>query len=279
MLNPVFSVKHLREMTPLFYNVIHRVRRSSISTMAVYITHAPSVRRVQTRDAIMKRVRAGPKDGIELDMVSWSGRTTLEVLGQAGLGHSFDPLTADQPDEFATAVQEFLWVPFAFALYCRWTMHSRSHAFLTPSPQFSCSPQLVRSVIFRVLLPHVSKFGPASFRRWVVERTPMDYVQSLRRITDIMHDRSVQIFNEKKALLVQGDDALKHQIGEGRDIMSILREFLAPLQARSLRILIDTAFVSPGEHVCLGKRQASGRRAHRADLVSLVLSDPSRAIP
>ena len=26
MLNPVFSVKHLREMTPLFYEVIHRVR-------------------------------------------------------------------------------------------------------------------------------------------------------------------------------------------------------------------------------------------------------------
>ncbi len=29
MLNPVFSVKHLREMTPLFYNVIHKVRRFS----------------------------------------------------------------------------------------------------------------------------------------------------------------------------------------------------------------------------------------------------------
>ena len=39
-----------------------------------------------------------------------------------------------------------------------------------------------------------------------------------------MHDRSVKIFNEKKALLEKGDDALKHQIGEGRDIMSILRE-------------------------------------------------------
>ncbi|PIL27477.1 cytochrome P450 [Ganoderma sinense ZZ0214-1] len=170
MLNPVFSVKHLREMTPLFYQVIHR-----------------------TRDAIMTRVRAddASKDGVELDMVSWSGRTTLEVLGQAGLGHSFDPLTGDRADEFATAVREFF-------------------------------PQLVRSVTFRTLMPHASKLGPASFRRWVVERTPLDYVQQMRRITDTLHDRSVKIFREKKALLEKGDDALKHQIGEGRDIMSIL---------------------------------------------------------
>ena len=60
----------------------------------------------------MQRVRtdAGRKDGVELDMLNWSGRTTLEVLGQAGLGVSFDPLTEDKPDEFATAVNEFLCV-------------------------------------------------------------------------------------------------------------------------------------------------------------------------
>ena len=75
-----------------------------------------------------------------------------------------------------------------------------------------------------MLLPHASKLGPASFRRWVAERTPVDYIQELKRITDIMHGRSVQIFREKKALLEKGDDALRHQIGEGRDIMSILRE-------------------------------------------------------
>lgn len=60
------------------------------------------------------RTSAASKDGVELDMLSWSGRTTLEVLGQAGLGHSFDPLTDDQADDFATAVKEFLWVSSAF---------------------------------------------------------------------------------------------------------------------------------------------------------------------
>ena len=64
---------------------------------------------VQTRDAIKQRVEAGGgKDAVELDVLSWMGRTTLEVLGQAGLGYSFDPLTEDRPDVFATAVKEFL---------------------------------------------------------------------------------------------------------------------------------------------------------------------------
>ena len=79
-------------------------------------------------------------------------------------------------------------------------------------------------MVFRILLPPASKFGPSAFRRWLVDRTPLDYVQQLKRISDTMHERSVKIFHEKKALLEKGDDALKHQIGEGRDIMSILRE-------------------------------------------------------
>ena len=40
-------------------------------------------------------------------MLNWMGRTTLEVLGQAGLGYSFDPLVTDKPDDFATAIKNF----------------------------------------------------------------------------------------------------------------------------------------------------------------------------
>ncbi|KAL1952219.1 hypothetical protein VTO73DRAFT_1368 [Trametes versicolor] len=172
MLNPVFSTKHLREMTPLFYEIIHK-----------------------TRDAMMSRVRGGDQSektaGKELDMLSWMGRTTLEVLGQAGLGYSFDPLTEDVADEFASAVKSFF-------------------------------PQLVKSVVPRIFLPIAVKLGPASFRRRVVDMLPSPNIQRMKDISDILHARSVQIFNEKKAALARGDDAVKHQIGEGRDIMSIL---------------------------------------------------------
>ena len=56
----------------------------------------------------MTRVCAdGSKDGVELDMLSWMGRTTLEVLGQAGLGYSFDPLTQDTSSAYSDAVKHF----------------------------------------------------------------------------------------------------------------------------------------------------------------------------
>ena len=43
----------------------------------------------------------------EIDMLDWMGRTALELIGQAGLGYSFDPLVADKPDDYATAIKQF----------------------------------------------------------------------------------------------------------------------------------------------------------------------------
>ena len=42
-----------------------------------------------------------------MDMLTWMGRTALELIGQAGLGYSFDPLVADKPDDYATAIKQF----------------------------------------------------------------------------------------------------------------------------------------------------------------------------
>lgn len=48
-------------------------------------------------------------------MLSWMSRTALELIGQAGIGHSFDPLVEDVGDEYTTAVKNFLYV----LLLCR----------------------------------------------------------------------------------------------------------------------------------------------------------------
>ena len=57
--------------------------------------------------AISSRV---PADGeaTDLDMLGWMSRTALELIGQTGIGYSFDPLTEDVPDEYADAVKEFV---------------------------------------------------------------------------------------------------------------------------------------------------------------------------
>ncbi len=46
-------------------------------------------------------------------MLEWMGRTALELVGQAGLGYSFDPLVGDAPDEFAAAVKSLQYVDTA----------------------------------------------------------------------------------------------------------------------------------------------------------------------
>ena len=91
-------------------------------------------------------------------------------------------------------------------------------------PRGHCSPQLVQSLIPRLLLPYVYRIGTKTFQRQVVSAVPSHNVQRLKEIADVMHERSVLIFNGKKAALEKGDDALKHQVGEGRDVMSILRK-------------------------------------------------------
>ena len=62
----------------------------------------------KTRDAVLQRVQVGPKEGVELDMLSWMGRTTLEMLGQAGLGYSFDNFRDDSTDDYGESIKMFL---------------------------------------------------------------------------------------------------------------------------------------------------------------------------
>ena len=42
-----------------------------------------------------------------------------------------------------------------------------------------------------------------------------------------MHEHSLRIVEERKAALSKGDEAVLHQVGEGKDIMSVCRKFLS----------------------------------------------------
>ena len=61
----------------------------------------------QLKQAVHAQV-GNSKEGQEVDILHWMGRTALELIGQAGLGYSFDPLIADAPDEFAEAAKAFM---------------------------------------------------------------------------------------------------------------------------------------------------------------------------
>lgn len=56
----------------------------------------------------------------------------------------------------------------------------------------------------------------------------------MMQIADTLWDTSKQIFYGKKAALERGEDAVVQQVGEGKDIISILRMFLLVLYSSSL---------------------------------------------
>ncbi|EIW54990.1 cytochrome P450 [Trametes versicolor FP-101664 SS1] len=179
MLNPVFSVNHMRNMSPIFYDITHKLRT-----------------------AIQDRVREGHP--AEVNIVSWMGRTALELMGQGGLGYSFDPLIADAGDEYGKALKDLM-------------------------------PTLAQVRGLHHHVPLFQKIVPKGWRRAVAELIPAPPLQRIIQIADTMRIRSTEIFEAKKKALLAGDDALKHQIGEGRDLISVLlRENMAAAEEDKL---------------------------------------------
>ncbi|PIL26669.1 cytochrome P450 [Ganoderma sinense ZZ0214-1] len=165
LLNPAFSIAHMRGLSPIFYNVAGKLRT-----------------------AIERQVEGGPKD---LDILEWMGRTALELVGQGMMGYSFDPLVAEVHNDFAEAVKSFV-------------------------------PTFAEVQWVRVFVPLVVKLGPPRFRRFLLDCLPIKSIQRMKAISDVMHHRSLEIYNEKKAAIERGDQETLIAVDESRDMLSIL---------------------------------------------------------
>ncbi|KAH9902854.1 cytochrome P450 [Cubamyces lactineus] len=158
LLNPVFSPKHLRNMVPTFYNIGRLLQEGAA----------------------------------ELDVAEWSSRAALEIMGQAGLGYSFDPLIDERPNEYTDA---FKMVTYAIG----------------------------RVAIPRRLLPYLPTIRLGGIGRALLQLVPHDGVRQLVEISDTLWRCSTTVYNEKKRALEEGGAAVAQQVGEGKDIMSILQ--------------------------------------------------------
>ena len=76
------------------------------------------------------------------------------------------------------------------------------------------------------LIGTLVKLGPGWFRRLVVDLLPFKNVKRLRDISDTMHNTAIDILESKKRVLREGDEAFARQVGQGKDIMSILCVYL-----------------------------------------------------
>lgn len=75
-----------------------------------------------------------------------------------------------------------------------------------------------------MLAEYFEKLGSPMLRRRIAEKIPSKDFQQLKSMVDIMYEQSCAIFQEKKQTIEKGDEAVSQQLGEQKDIMSILRE-------------------------------------------------------
>ncbi|KAI0046935.1 cytochrome P450 [Auriscalpium vulgare] len=162
MLNPMFSTKSIRSMTPLFQKITH-----------------------QLEDALSLKVESGPQ---ELDMMEWVERVALELVAQGGFGYSFGSLEGES-NKFGLALKDFLPSISGIMLWC--------------------------------MNFHRVSMLPASFLRGVASWLPWQSLHRVIGIVDVMSAHAKAVFEDKKYLLDKGDVETVHQIGEGRDIISI----------------------------------------------------------
>ncbi|KIK57096.1 hypothetical protein GYMLUDRAFT_773407 [Collybiopsis luxurians FD-317 M1] len=170
MLNPVFSAAHMRDMVPTFFEVVHKLE-----------------------DAL--RGQMPTSESQEVDILSWMARAALELIGQAGMGYSFDPLTSEEATHPYTKIIKQLM------------------------------PTIMRMQFwFLVVLPLVSGIGSPSFRRFVVNllALPWNNLRQMREMIDYMHNIANSIYKSKKQAFEKGDEAVTQQIGRGKDLISIL---------------------------------------------------------
>lgn len=74
----------------------------------------------------------------------------------------------------------------------------------------------------RQFVAYARYLGPKSFRAFIMRYIPFKNFRRIKRISDIMHNSSVEILRLKEQALNEGDKATMAQVGEGKDIMSIL---------------------------------------------------------
>ncbi|KXN81489.1 putative cytochrome P450 6a13 [Leucoagaricus sp. SymC.cos] len=155
----------LSTLAPIFYEVTGRLRK-----------------------AFMNQVKNGPK---EIDVLHWMTRTALELIGQSGMGYSFDSLKEDAGSAdihpYSRSVKRF-------------------GGLLSGTGTF---------VVTSYILPFAARYNYPRLKRWIVDHIPSQWVQDLKNIVDTIQETAVDICKMKQLVTLEGHDGKK-------DIISVL---------------------------------------------------------
>ncbi|KAK7695516.1 hypothetical protein QCA50_000152 [Cerrena zonata] len=165
ILNPVFNINHMRHMTPIFYRVSQKLR-----------------------GGISKQIASGNN---EVDVLNWMTRTALELVGQGGLGTSFDTLERPEVNALAEYIKAF-------------------------------TPTVGPLFLLMRIVPFLTRIVPPAFSRRFLEFLPWKRVHKSMEISDAIYETARAVLESKRTALASGDEAVSSQISEGKDIISVL---------------------------------------------------------
>ena len=105
-------------------------------------------------------------------------------------------------------------------LFCTLDSADTLSAFWVSRPH---SPSLYSVGPFLQFYHYIDAIFPRTWQRAVAKYIPHAGFQRLCEISDTVSESSIKILEEKKDAIERGGEALKQQLVEGKDIMSILR--------------------------------------------------------
>ncbi|EKM75570.1 hypothetical protein AGABI1DRAFT_132109 [Agaricus bisporus var. burnettii JB137-S8] len=140
---------------------------------------------------LKSKLHDGPQ---EVDIHNWLTRTALELIGQCGMDCSFDSLSGEGTHHpCAKAIKQFL--PLA----------SGSFGF-----------------VLNPLFPYINNWNFPRLKRFIVEHIPLDRVQKLKHVVDVIYNNSREIIEKKKSALASNDEAVAAEMMEKKDIITTL---------------------------------------------------------
>lgn len=86
------------------------------------------------------------------------------------------------------------------------------------------SPTITKIGVVRRLLPLIRRTFPVSWLKLATEVLPWGTLRSMRRISDRVCTIAREVVRHKVELLNAGGNSLAKEIGEGKDLMSVLRK-------------------------------------------------------
>ncbi|KAJ3508534.1 hypothetical protein NMY22_g16582 [Coprinellus aureogranulatus] len=189
ILNPVFSAAHLRNITPLFYDVASQLR-DGLKQQVTQGEAEVRLLRVDNDTELMVTE--------QVDMLNWMTRTALELIGRGALGYSFGTLNSNAGEHrYAKSIKNMII-----------TMND---------------PLILGSrAILGDLTPYM---GTRSFQRWAIEMLPWPKLREAKAMSDLIWNTSKEILENTKKCLAEGVESDTRRFGGRRDILSIFGGF------------------------------------------------------